>query len=294
MGKYFVTFADKRLIKSLNRISKQADNLFFFDKSFVFNEDDLPSSFNKKFKSRLIPGSRGFGFWCWKPAVIKMALDQISDQDMLLYVDAGCHLNKNGLSRLNEYFQILKSSKKGIIAFQGIPPRKNISRLNYDGRELLSQENYKWIKGDLFKHFNVENDRKFTHSQAIGAGVILIKKSNESIKLINEWQNIIVNDFSLLDNTQSISPNFEGFIEHRHDQAIFSLLCLKYDIETLSAYEYWYPKKKKRFGNFWPDWQALYEFPIHAKRDKDLGFLPNIVFKVSLYLKRVVNVLFNQ
>ena len=41
----------------------------------------------------------------------------------------------------------------------------------------------------------------------------------------NFWMAIIIrHDFSLLDDTPSKSPNLKGFQEHRHDQAIFSLL----------------------------------------------------------------------
>jgi hypothetical protein len=74
----------------------------------------------------------------------------------------------------------------------------------------------------------------------------------------------------LIDDTPSSSPNKYGFIEHRHDQAIFSLLCIKYKVLTVSAYEYWYPKKGS-LQIIAPDWAALKEFPIHAKRDKGIN-----------------------
>ena len=80
----------------------------------------------------------------------------------------------------------------------------------------------------------------------------------------------------ILDDTPSRSRNLEGFIEHRHDQAIFSLLCIQHKVMSLSSQETWYPK---RFSagqltpsiSLKPDWDALKYFPIHAKRDKDLG-----------------------
>lgn len=284
MSNFFLSFADKRLARSSKRILKQAKHLSFFDDCFVLDEDSLSKSFKDKFKEKMVVGSRGFGYWCWKPEVIKIALNMLKDDDLLLYADVGCHLNKRGLSRLKEYFEILKGSSKGIVAFQAIAPFPEISPLNYDGRELFDQPNYKWIKGDLFDFFNVRSDNKFTHSQAIGAGVILIRKCKESFFLIEEWAKIINDNFSLLDNSDSISPNFEGFVEHRHDQAIFSILCLKYNVKVLSAYEYWYPKKSTTMGLFTPDWDELKNFPILAKRDKDMGFITNTLNNLSLLI----------
>ena len=83
--------------------------------------------------------------WAWKPQVITQVLDQIGDDELLLYLDAGCHLNKLGLNRLRQYFSILDSSAEGIVAFQSKPPSSEIS-LKYDGRKLFDQWNYEWIK----------------------------------------------------------------------------------------------------------------------------------------------------
>jgi hypothetical protein len=113
----------------------------------------------------------------------------------------------------------------------------------------------------------------FCNDYIIGAGVILIRKCERAISIIIEWQKIIWHHFNLLDDTPSVTPNLLGFIEHRHDQAIWTLLCLKHRVKTLSAYEYWYPMNNAK--KLKPDWRALEQFPIHAKRDKDLGMLKN-------------------
>jgi hypothetical protein len=160
--------------------------------------------------------------------------------------------------------------------------------LQYDGRRLFDQPNYQWVKGDLFDHFGVRDNKSYTHAQAIGAGITFIKKCQQSVALIREWQGIIAQDFSLLDDTPSESPNLEGFREHRHDQAIFSLLCLKHGVPTLSAYEYWYPKNLAS-DRLEPDWDALRDFPIHARRDKDLGLARNTIHKLRRLPRRVIN-----
>jgi len=268
---YLLSFADSRLWRSLSRLNTQAEKLEFFDSILLLTENDLDLKFKSKYKEKLVLGSRGYGYWSWKPQIIRQAFDQMEFGDTLLYIDVGCHLNETGLWRLKEYFETIQDEKNnGILAFQAKVPTPDISPLNYDGRKLFDQPNFRWIKGDLFNYFNVRDDENYTHSQAIGATVILIYKNYKSMKIIEEWQSIIDSNFSLIDDTPSKSDNLDGFIEHRHDQAIFTLLCIKHKVQTLSAYEYWYPKNSQ-FGLIEPDWNVIKDFPIQAKRDLDFG-----------------------
>ena len=277
---YLLSFADSRMQRSLDRLARQAKSLNIFNDIYMFIENDLPADFREHFKEKLIPGSRGYGYWSWKPEVMLMALDRIQDGDCLLYIDAGCHLNNRGKQRLLEYFKILEQEETGVVAFQAIRPSEDNSSLVYDGRKLFDQPNYRWIKGDLFDYFGAKDNQSVVNDQAIGAGVIFIRKCDRAIRIIREWQQIIWNHFNLLDDTPSVLANLAGFIEHRHDQAIWTLLCLKHHIKTLSAYEYWYPMKNTK--KFKPDWLALKDFPIHAKRDKDLGMLKNFLRRVNV------------
>jgi len=285
---HLVAFADSRMRRSLVRLSKQAEALKVFDQVHLLDETDLPTDFRRRFSSRLVVGSRGYGYWSWKPEIIKTVFDKMEFGDKLLYVDAGCHLNSNGKSRLLEYFAILDEPDNAIVAFQADPPNPENSSLKYDGRPLFEQPNFRWIKGDLFDHFGVRGDPSFTNSQAIGAGVILFRKCNAASKVVDEWRSLVWERFDLLDDTPSASPNFPGFIEHRHDQAIWTLLCLKYGVKTVSAYEYWYPRRNNR--KLFPDWQALRRFPIHAKRDKDMGLVANTLKRVMNFGSRVLRI----
>ena len=54
--------------------------------------------------------------------------------------------------------------------------------------------------------------------------------------LVNRWYELCCN-YHLIDDSPSIAPNLPEFIEHRHDQAIFSLLTKKMELfstETLA------------------------------------------------------------
>ena len=86
------------------------------------NENDISLEFRNKFKDKLIFGSKGFGYWCWKPDIILNILNKINNDDCLLYLDAGCHLNINGKKRLPKNIEIIKKEKKRFIGFQANKP----------------------------------------------------------------------------------------------------------------------------------------------------------------------------
>ena len=108
---YLVSFADSRMHRSIKRLFKQAKKFDFFDNYFLLNENDISLGFRNKFKDKLIFGSKGYGYWCWKPDIILNILNKINNDDCLLYLDAGCHLNINGKKRLQEYFEIIKEKR---------------------------------------------------------------------------------------------------------------------------------------------------------------------------------------
>lgn len=257
-----------------------------YDRINILTEIDLDDDFKKQFKPYLTIGSRGYGYWCWKPQIILQTLADMDDGDILQYTDAGCHLNVNGRDRLDEYFKITASSASGILAFQTKIPEPP---LVYDGRNLLDLRDYKWTKGDLIDYFDVRHRNDIINTPTIGAGIIFIKKCPESLTIIKKWLTTIEDNFAYIDDTPSVGPNIDGFIEHRHDQSIFSLLCKINNIKTLSAYEYWYPSKKKHYK---PDWDQLRQFPIHAKRDMDYGPIRNVTnlfFKIIGKINRIIS-----
>ncbi len=271
--KYFCSFADSRMKRTLDRVKKQAKGMGYFDEIFVHTEDDLEKDFKILFKKKLVKGTRGFGYWVWKPQVILQVLSQMNDGDVLLYMDAGCHLNKNGVKRLDEYCERARMSEKGLCIFQEALPADNPNlQIYYSALEKF------FTKGDLFEYCGVRDRKDIYDTGQIAATAFVIKKCKGSEELITDWLSVFQKNFSLADDSRSISPNFEGFIEHRHDQSIFSLLCKMDKIEGISAYEMWQS-----------DWKRLERYPIHAKRDKDLSIYWRAYQKIRQMIIRLIH-----
>jgi len=94
----------------------------------------------------------------------------------------------------------------------------------------------------------------------------------------------ICNKSSLIDDTPSKTNNDHDFIEHRHDQSVFSLLCKLNKIYSLSASECeWAEDANGRY------WSHLKLNPILAKRDKKKFFLKRFFDRQSKNLKKIFN-----
>ena len=188
----------------------------------------------------------------------------MKDGDQLLYLDAGCNLNNHGKDRLKQYFDML-SDDTPLVTF--INDTKDTLFFNKDIK-LPDWPLKNWIKGDLIDYFNIREQNEILDQQVFFAGILLLQKGKISKTFIDKWEETISTDWSFIDDSPSKSPNLDGFIEHRHDQAIFSVLCNLYPVNQISGCEVVYPKIKGRGS----DWKKLKNFPIHARRDRRENF----------------------
>lgn len=271
---WFVTFGDSRLKQAHRRIRKQAEKMGVFgDRIRIFDEHSLDADFCENMKGRLIQGSRGFGYWCWKPQVILQVMREMPEGDVLLYVDIGCHLNPKGLKRLEEYRQL--AIEHGIVAFQS----RALGELARTDLSMHFLPERQWTKMDIIKFFGVVNRADILDSGQIGSGIILVANNSFSRNLIIDWIKCYYNHFELVDDTPSKFPNVADFVENRHDQSIFSLLCKKNSIFSLSSGEYVHIRCYMPEGGdkrLWPEyWSELKRYPVHARRD--LGKYTKIV-----------------
>ena len=282
----FLTFADSRMAKARRRICRQARAMKIYTKIIGASEADLDEGFRKHFEKALVSEARGFGYFVWKIQLVKQTLDQMNDGDVLHWVDAGNHLNPRGRWRLQEYFALAQTSPTGILGFQHRPPE---GKLQYDGRALPDFAEYKYTKGDLIDRLQVRNNKDLLNQQQIGGNTFFIRKCTSSVAFVNEWLSLPYENFSLIDNSPSVSPNIEGFIEHRWDQSIFSILGKLHGITTLSCCECWYPGR----DDCWKlDWEALKDFPIHSKRDRGIPSEKNkiIWLKIKGKIKGILKI----
>jgi len=260
----FVTFTDDRMKAARRRICRQAKEMEVYTDIIGASEQDLDPAFRQRFKEFLTPEHRGFGYYAWKPQIVLQILEALQDGDQLHWIDAGCHLKPAGRKRLQELFSMTTEASSGIHGFECLPPSGS---LVYRGRQFPDQGESKWTKGDLFDRLAVRDRSEITGTQQWGATTFFLRKCPTSMDFVRHWIRVFSEDFSMIDNSPSRSPNLEGFIEHRWDQSIFSILAKLLPISTSTVFEFWFP----RADNCWqPDWEMVGDAPIQIRRDRGI------------------------
>jgi hypothetical protein len=177
----------------------------------------------------LLSQPRGLGFWAWKPYIIEKSMRSLSDDDILIYSDAGIEF-------INNVSHIIDRMDQDFFLFGN------------------NWEHAHWCKRDVIDalwpmDFNVaiaqavadsENDRHQRIWQRFGkqcqASVIFFRVSDYSRRFVAEWLKwCLFEGGRLIDDSPSRAPNHPEFREHRHDQAILTTLAYREGIRL----HYW-------------------------------------------------------
>lgn len=232
---YLCSFYSSELTPSAKRFIMQTQYFGAFKDIFLYNEKTLDKDFKKHFKDKLLP-IRGFGYWVWKPKIILESMNKIKDGDILIYADIGCHFVKKNkfMRRFRKYIKL--TEKYDALTFY-----------------LTWSVEKKWTKETLFRYFKVEKNKKITDTHQRLATVIFMKKTKRNTEILEKYLKVFYDDFSLVDDSASEAANDIHFIEHRHDQSVFSVLSKIYNLYSIKHREL-----EAKFNRS----------PIQIKRDK--------------------------
>lgn len=201
---HLITYGNEKYKKTRKELISDAKNLGWFDTTTEYSPETLEPTFRKQFAD-ILKKDRGAGFWIWKVNIITQKLREIKDNDILIYLDAGCIFNANGKKRFDEYIEYLNNSDKGMISFQ------------------LPFTEKKYTSSDIFEHFRIDMNSEIANSGQYVGGVLLMKKTPNLIKLISLWQKTLNTNSVLFTNNHSVSQK-PYFISNRHDQSVFSII----------------------------------------------------------------------
>jgi len=210
--KYFITFGAgaEHYTEAVNRLINQATSLELFDKIIGYNDSYLRNDieFWNQHSTFIENNGRGYGYWLWKSYIIKKTMESMKDGDVLLYLDCGCELDIRKKEQIAHFLELVKNEY--IIGAES------------------GQIEKKYNKMDLIIKLNTLDEKYFDTIQH-QAGAILFFVCDKTRNFVNEWYELGC-DYHNIDDTPSIEPNFDCFIDHRHDQSVFSLLTKKYNL----------------------------------------------------------------
>ncbi|MEM9472121.1 MAG: hypothetical protein AAGA00_09190 [Pseudomonadota bacterium] len=183
------------------RICTVTGQRFGFDMCHAFGPEDIEPEFARRHDTTL-QYDRGAGYWLWKPYIVQRVLADLADGDILVYADAATHFVN--------------------------PIRPMISALDRHSLDLLilgegfSEDQY--TKRDAFVLMNADT-KPFTQSPQRFASSFMLRKSGWAVDFAKRYLSC-AEDRRILTDEDNVCglPNYPGFIAHRHDQSIFSLL----------------------------------------------------------------------
>jgi hypothetical protein len=235
-----VTFGDgsKHWQDAAKRLAKTSEKSGYFSSVEVWDLNKIKSAqpdFWNEHSQLLSSSVRGFGYWLWKPLIILETLKAAEPNHLVVYLDAGCHINYSTLeSRKRFQYYCDLANTYGGLAFQ----------LN-DQREIW------WNKMDTVNRVGAALPDLNTNQ--LVAGISVFKKNSRTLQLVEEWLEISTEqNYRFLDDSPSKAMNSENFKGHRHDQSIWSLLVKKSGFAILPDETY--------FGGSWKDKASYYPF----------------------------------
>ena len=216
-GKFiYITFADalrnqegNNRIVNAKKLKTRINNNKLIDEFIVYNLKDVDANFKNKFL-HLLTNKKYFA-WICKVYFINKKLKELDENDVLLWTDSDIdNIYQNGTLQL---FNLCNNSEKGIVGFH----------------HNFWLEKY-FTKKSVFEYLNVCHESYYETQQAYG-GILLVKKNQFTINIIEQWLQFCLNPLLFSDNNNKYNQHKE-FIEHKHCQSIFSLLLKKNNIKT--------------------------------------------------------------
>ena len=266
--KILINYADKAYGKAQHLNTWTGKHIAHFDKVIEYGPDDIDAVFYEEHKN-ILNVKRGNGLWLWKPYFIHKTLSLIDYGDIVFYCDSGAFFFRNP----KVVFDILE---KQDIYVSVLP--------------LIEKQ---FTKLDTFKIMGLY-DNKYMDSPQISGTYIAVRKSEYSLKFVQEWLSYCC-DINVLAAPETKEKEVPEFYAHREDQSILSLLVKKYNIKAYSdPSQYGRLPEKYKNDNFIMSYYKKEDykpFIIHH-RTKDCNV--RVIFKQYLcaILSRKVGLLF--
>lgn len=218
----FITFANNDSNFSQERIIYEAKMMDVFNDITFYTEKDFDEEFLSRMEENIKLFKRGYGYWSWKPYIIKKELEKLSDGDVVVYADSGCMFVRKNKKTLIDWINRAVNSESGILSPCFGPYIE-----------------HEWTRGDLFEYinktYNKDNVDIFDKAIQCGCGISLYSKNSKCVDFVNKWYDVMTNHFHLCTDERSSVPNHPRFKENRHDQSVFSMLSKIYGIETIET-----------------------------------------------------------
>tara|TARA_B100001093_G_scaffold267666_1_gene256007 strand:- start:2036 stop:3760 length:1725 start_codon:yes stop_codon:yes gene_type:complete len=241
---HFITYGDDKFKQSKKRIMQEAMEFEEFTSIQSYEPDDLPIKFKEKHED-ILNRSRGGGYWIWRPKIILDRVENMEWGDYLVYLDAGCTINKQGKKRFYEYIEQLEKSEYGIVSFQ---------MNKYDDKSITQKEKW-WTTKEIFNFFDEKSNSEIGESGQYLGGVLIMKKNEHLMEYLDRFDEIIEeNPLLCTDEYNNNGKQENYFKDNRHEQSVTSILRKKMGSVVIKRDESWCPPFGRGESLKYPFW----------------------------------------
>ena len=162
---------------------------------------------------------RGSGFWAWKPYIILDRLKSVNDGEIVFYCDVGRRFPYIQLQYpLDPFIHWMEEKNQDIMPGVYIPWNGPMSM---------------WTKRSALLAMNMDCVETRT-AIPIQASFSLWRNSRSTRELVGEWMSLCAQRNLVSDDPSDGNLNeHPDFREHRHDQSLLNLCCLKHKIRGI-------------------------------------------------------------
>jgi len=213
MKTYLINYAHKAFFESRKKNSQSAKEIGEFDEVIEYTFDDIDDNF-RTHNAQILSHPRGAGYWIWKPYIVNKTLARVNDGDIVFYCDSGSVFIKSAKPLID----LCINKSNGVVCFHMEPVARN--------KEVLQ------TKKDTFVLMGCDYPM-FTESWARLGGFSVWQKNAFSLEVAAKWLQHVQDPRVVTDMPNQCGvPEDPRFIDHRHDQSVFSLITKKYNIRS--------------------------------------------------------------
>ena len=248
MKKLLLNYANHAFRKSQRINSKTGKEIGNFDRVLSYSPRNIDRGFYQA-NRHIFDQEKGNGYWLWKPYFILRALDKVEAGDFVFYCDSGSYF----IDSIDSIVETCISCNQDILPF-----------------ELSFLEKF-YTKRDALILLDSDQPEYYETKQR-QSGFIMIKKSNLAMDFFRDLYQFCQDERILTDMENRMGfPDYDGFIAHRHDQSVFSLLTKRYHLSAFRDPTQWGNGDIDHYPN------SLYPQVIVHTRARDISGWKKIV-----------------
>lgn len=210
---YFLVYNDNTHWDSLNLLLQSVEKYGPQFQIILFHKEDIDDEFYQK-NQAILNSKRGGGYWLWKPYIINQVLDELQEKDVLFYLDSRYCFTEPFEDLYREPLE-----RGDLLVFKNKPNESPNAMKHLCKMDVI-------LKYDMYNRIMNQNVEEFW------AGCIILKKTEKTTRIIREWLAMCCQEEDITDKP-SQAPNPPCFWDHKHDQALLSILLHKQNIPSV-------------------------------------------------------------